>query len=136
MDKHETSHESKRRNNRHYDPDKTTSEDESEETSEEKETCGEEYSCDDLPPVNWSLVRNRDGRVAGELFGERGCVETAGIIVLCGICPSAGGFPGSFGGGIDRYNRGRRELQLDGGVNVWYSHRRFHRSRLTLWKTD
>jgi len=117
LDKHEPSHEGKRRDNRHNDPDKTASEDGLEETREEKEGHNGECGGDDFPPVNRGSVRNRDGCVVRELFGERGWVETAGEIVLGGIRLSASGLPGPFSGGVDRYDRGGHEVQLDGGVS-------------------
>ena len=118
MDKHEPSHEGKGRNDRHDDPDKAASEDELEETSEEKEARSGEYGCDNLSPVNWGLVRNRDRCVVRELFGERGWVETAGEVILGGICLPAGGFSGSFSGGVDRYDWGGHEVELEGDVNT------------------
>jgi len=135
LDKHEPSHEGKRRNNRYNDPDKAASENGLEETSKEKEGRSGECGCDDLSPVNRGSVRNRDGCVVRELLGERGRVETAGEIVLGGIRPSAGEFSGAFNGGIDRYDWGGHEVQLDGDVNTWSSREWFHRSQLTLWKT-
>lgn len=110
MDEHETSHEGKRRNNCHNNPDKATSEDGLAEKSEDKKACGGEYGRDDLSPVYWSPVGDRDGCVMGELFGEGGWVKTARKIVLGGICPSVCGFPGTFDSRINRYDWGGHEV--------------------------
>lgn len=118
MDEHETSQKGEGRNNRHDDPDEAASEDGLEETSEEKEACSREYSCGNLSPVNWSAVGDRNGCVVGELFCEGGWVKSAGEIILGGISPSTSGFPGSFDGGIHRYDWGGHEVQLGDGVNT------------------